>query len=70
MTAPSDRMQVSAFHAIYKRFRRADKLRSKEEDFAAAIVLTCDEAMAKADPALVKDWIDTYDRTRRKKVDL
>lgn len=53
-------MQVAAFHAIYKRFRRAEKPRSKEEDFAEAVVLTCDEAMINVDHALVEQWLREY----------
>lgn len=63
-----ERMQVAAFHAIYKRFRKAEKLRMKEEDFAEAIVMTSDEAMSKADPVLISQWMAQYDGTRRKKL--
>lgn len=55
------RMQVAAFHAVYKRFRRAEKRRTREEDFAEAIVMTSDEALAKADPALIEQWGTLYD---------
>ena len=64
-----ERMQVAAFHAIYKRFRLADKKRSVEEDFAEAITLTSDEAMRNADPKLIEQWQFFYDTKAKKKKD-
>ena len=63
-----DRMQVAAFHSIYKSLRRRDscyqnriKARSREEDFCEAIVLTCDDVMKHADPVLIKQWLAKFD---------
>lgn len=63
---PKDRMQVAAFHAIYNRFRKADKPRLKEMDLAEAIVLTSDDAMANTDPALAQQWLALYDGKSRR----
>ncbi|KKL88838.1 hypothetical protein LCGC14_1920740 [marine sediment metagenome] len=65
-----ERMQLAAFHAIYKRFRRAEKRRCREEDFAEAMVLTSDDVMHDVDPELVSQWLREYDkRGRRRCVD-
>lgn len=55
------RLQVSAFHALYKCLRRAEKPRSRLEDFVEAIVKTSDEAMANTDPELVRQWCEEFD---------
>lgn len=55
-------MQISAFHAIYKRFRHAEKPRTVEEDFVEAIVLTSDDAMKNTDPLLIEQWQFFYDQ--------
>ena len=60
-------MQVAAFHAIYRRFRRADKQRSREEDFVEAICLTCDDAVKNAPDDLVEQWEVLYDRKNHPK---
>ncbi len=69
-TRARDRMQVAAFHSIYRRMRRAEKRRSKEEDFAEALVCTSDDALAGVDKDMVEQWIKQYDarnaRKRRK----
>ncbi len=74
-----DRMQVAAFHTIYKTLRRQDagyqqrtKARSCEEDFCEAIVVTCDERMKDADHALISQWLARFDKkgSRSKKQSL
>ena len=63
-----DRMQVAAFHTIYRALRRTDtgyqdryKYRTREEDFCEAIAVTSDDRLKDADPAFVKLWLSTFD---------
>lgn len=63
-----DRLQVTAFHSIYRQLRRTEndkhfglKRKSREEDFVEAIVLTSDDAFKDADPALVSRWEIEFD---------
>lgn len=63
-----DILQVTAFHAIYRRLRRAEEhRRSAAEDFAEAILATCDERFRKTDAALVDQWIREYGNTRNRR---
>ena len=57
-----DRLQVAAFHSIYRMLRRSDAefRRSREEDFVKAIVMTSDEALRDADPVLIEKWLTEY----------
>ncbi|KKL22872.1 hypothetical protein LCGC14_2431070 [marine sediment metagenome] len=64
-----ERMQITAFHAIYKRFRRAEKRRSREEDFAEALVMTSDDVMQDLYPELVSQWLQEYDKRGRRRVE-
>ena len=64
-----ERMQVAAFHTIYKTLRRQDsgyqerkKHQSREEDFCEAIVVTSDDRMKDTDPLLIEQWLATYDK--------
>jgi len=67
-----ERMQVTAFHAIYRRLRRADQehRKSREEDFVEAILATSDEVVAKADPVLMEQWIQEYGSVRSRPIEV
>ena len=74
---PTDRMQVAAFHTIYKMLRKRDsgyqerkKHRSLEEDFCEAIVVTSDDRMEDTDPVLIEQWLQTYCVRKPKKPEL
>lgn len=66
---PKDRLQVTAFHAIYRKLRRADPQfrKSREEDFVTAILATSDHAFRKADKKLAQQWINTYGSKKDRK---
>lgn len=62
-------MQVAAFHTIYKTLRKRDsgyqerkKHSSLEKDFCEAIVVTSDDRMENADPALIEQWLRNYSK--------
>jgi chorismate mutase len=59
---PLERMQVAAFHAIYKRARKRpiESRNAREEDFVEALMATCDDRMAAVDPELVAQWLANY----------
>ena len=67
-----ERMQVVAFHTIYKRLRRVDveHRRTREEDFVEALLATSDEAVAGADPVLVERWIQEYGSVRSRPIEV
>lgn len=57
-----DLLQVKAFKSVYcQNLRLGD---TKEQAFATAIVMTCDEVFKETDPELIKEYFKRYGKRK------